>query len=71
MVIKNKKSFTRIYEYVTWSEKMFMHKKKLTKKCDKKKMEAALNNEGKQRLILLIKEYLAKCSYYRKYLHDK
>ena len=26
---------------------MFIHKKKLTKKCDKKKMETALNNEQK------------------------
>ena len=50
---------------------MFIHQKKLTKKCDKKKTEAALNNEEKQRLILLIKDYLAKCSYYRKYLYDK
>ena len=33
---------------------MFMHKKKLTKKCDKKKMEAALNNEEKQRLNILL-----------------
>ena len=50
---------------------MFIRKKKLTKKCDKKKMETALNNEEKQRLILLINEYLGKCSYYRKYLYDK
>ena len=50
---------------------MFIHKKKLTKKCDKKKMETALNNEEKQRLILLINEYLGKCSSYRKYLYDK